>query len=321
VVEMQGRMRVKNLLRLMATALALWVSNVSAADLVLRVGDQKGASHALMASAGVLDHLPYHIEWNTFVSAQALLEALNADAIDTGGVGDGPFLFAYAAQSPIRVVSVYHSDTQASVAIVTLDDTPLNSAADLKGHTIGTTRGSIGHLLLLEALARAGLTPHDVTIAFLDPGNAKASLVSHSIDAWSTWDPYVALAQVEDHARIIVDGHGLLPGYSYQAANTAAISAKHAILADFLQRLAKAREWALTHTDAFAAVWAHETGLPNNVAQIVVHRQRSIPVTINKDVVEGLRHAAIVYEQAGAIMTVPDVEAAFDRSFNVITKR
>jgi sulfonate transport system substrate-binding protein len=307
---------VKTLLRLIAATLAFWVSNVSAADSVLRVGDQKGASHALMASAGVLDHLPYRIEWNTFVSAQALLEALNAGAIDTGGVGDGPFLFAYAAQSPIKVVSVYHSDTQASVAIVALPDSPLHNAADLKGHTIGTTRGSIGHFLLLKALAKANLTPNDVTIAFLDPGNAKASLVSHSIDAWSTWDPYVALAQIQDHAHIIVDGHGLLSGYGYQAANTSSIATKHAILADFLQRLAKARNWALTHTDVFAAVWAHETGLPNNVAQIVLHRQKAVPVTIDKDVVEALRHTAIVYEQAGAVRTIPDIEAAFDRSFN-----
>ncbi|MEI9930289.1 MAG: ABC transporter substrate-binding protein [Rhizomicrobium sp.] len=314
-MRLKARLSLGIFLSLICSVLALSPA-LAAPGTVLKIGDQKGAERALMTAAGVLDHVPYRIEWDVFASAQALLEALNAGAIDTGGVGDGPFLFAYAARSPIKVVAVYHSDVGESVAIVVPKNSTIRSAADLKGHTIGTTRGSIGHFLLLKALAQAKLTPRDVTVAFLDPGSAKAAMESGSIDAWSTWDPYVALAQVQDRARVAVSSKNLLPGYGYQAASNGAIAGKRAVLDDFLNRLAKARRWAMAHKEAYAAVWAKETGLPQSVAQLALGRQNYAPVPIDDRVVSALGQAAGVYRAAGVIADVPGIPAAFDKSFN-----
>ena len=43
-------------------------------------------------------------------------------------------------------------------------DAPLKSAADLKGKSVATNRGSIGHFVTLKALVAAGLKPEDVTL-------------------------------------------------------------------------------------------------------------------------------------------------------------
>ncbi|MEJ0028565.1 MAG: ABC transporter substrate-binding protein [Rhizomicrobium sp.] len=286
--------------------------------IVLKVGDQKGSTQAVMAAAGVLKDLPYRIEWDVFAAAQPLLEALNAGAIDTGGVGDGPFLFAFAAGAPIKVVSVYHGDVHDSVAIVALPSSPIRRAADLKGHIVGTTRGSIGHYLLLKALAQARLTPQDVTLVFLDPGSAKAALESGSIEAWATWDPYVALAVTQDKARVVANGNGLLPGYGFQAASQNAINTKRAALADFLKRLAKARQWIVAHKGEFALAWSKETGLPLAVAQAVIARQNYVTVPIDQKVIGSLANGIAIYRAAGAISGAPDVATAFDKSFNAI---
>ncbi len=155
-----------------------------------------------------------------------------------------------------------------------------------------------------------------MNIAFLDPGSAKAAMESGSVDAWSTWDPYVALAQVQNGARVIANGQTLLPGYGYQAANNGAIATKRAILDDFLKRLAKARRWAMLHQDAYAIAWTKETGLPLDVARFALRRQNYAPVLIDDAVVAALGQAASVYRAAGAVVDVPNVAFAFDRSFN-----
>ena len=74
------------------------------AHTVLRVGDQKGNSQAVMEAAGVLKDVPYKIEWKEFPAAAPLLEALGAGAIDTGLVGDAPFTFAAAANVPVKAI-------------------------------------------------------------------------------------------------------------------------------------------------------------------------------------------------------------------------
>src|SRR4051794_10530542 len=72
---------------------------------VLKVGDQKAGSRALLAAAGLLDGTPYRIEWSEFAAGPPLLEAVNAGAVDLGAVGDTPPIFAGAAGSKIVIVA------------------------------------------------------------------------------------------------------------------------------------------------------------------------------------------------------------------------
>ncbi|WP_338019495.1 hypothetical protein [Saccharothrix deserti] len=76
----------------------------SGGEVVLRVGDQKGGAKSLLTAAGSLDGFPYEIEWSTFTSGPPLLEAASAGAIDVGGVGNTPPIFAAAANAKIAAV-------------------------------------------------------------------------------------------------------------------------------------------------------------------------------------------------------------------------
>ena len=77
----------------------------AAADMVLRAGDQKGGTQSVMKAAGVLDGLPYRLEWSQFAAAAPLLEALNAGAVDLAFAGDAPTTFALAAGLPARIIA------------------------------------------------------------------------------------------------------------------------------------------------------------------------------------------------------------------------
>src|SRR5689334_14213639 len=55
------------------------------AGVTLRVGDQKGiAAQSLLKAAGLLDGVPYKIEWSSFTAGPPMLEAVNAGAVDIG---------------------------------------------------------------------------------------------------------------------------------------------------------------------------------------------------------------------------------------------
>ena len=282
---------------------------------VLKIASQKGGTKSLMLAAHTLDGAPYRVEWSEFPSAQTLLEALRAGAIDAGAVGDAPFMFAYASGLPAKAIAVSRADG-ASTAVLVRAASPIKTPADLKGKRIATGRGSIGHYLLLKLLEGAGLGPKDVTIVFLSPADAKAAFASGAVDAWATWGSYVGQAVLHDHARVLADGQGLLTGLGFEAASDAAIASKRVLLADFVRRLAVAQHWEAGRETDYAKVLAAETGLPPDVALFTVRKMRSTPTLIDSAVLAEERAALAEYAKAGVIARAPAVKGAFDASLD-----
>ncbi|EDZ97755.1 aliphatic sulfonates family ABC transporter, periplsmic ligand-binding protein [Burkholderia sp. H160] len=284
------------------------------ADATLKVGDQQLQTHGILEASGQLNSLPYKIEWFNFPAAQPLGEALNAGAIDVGGLGDAPLIFAYAAGARVRAVAATRSIPR-DLAIIVPDGSPIKTAADLKGKRIATTRGSIGHYLAIATLERAGIKLSEVSLRFMQPADAKAALASGNVDAWSTWDPYVALAEQKDHDRSIANGIDLSSGLSFQAATETSIKDKHAQIADFLKRVAAGQRWALAHPDEVAAMQSKVTGLPPDVLKTVYQRAQLHPVAIDDRVVAEQQRTADLYHRADVIKTRLDVTPSFDRQF------
>ncbi|WP_157218873.1 ABC transporter substrate-binding protein [Flavisphingomonas formosensis] len=283
---------------------------------VLHVGSQRGGTKALMLASGALDGAPYRIEWSEFPAAQHLLEAIGGGAVDVGLTGDAPFMFAYQSGSPVKAVGAQEAPERpaGALAIVVPAGSPVRTLADLKGKTIATTRGSVGHYLVVRALAAAHLPLDYVKLSFLAPGDAKAAFSSGSIDAWSIWVPYLSAATLE-HARTIVDGRGLVRGIGFDVANDSAAAAKREILADFLKREAKALDWAATHKDAYGDLLAKETGLPQAIARDYAEKNQRLRVPIDAALIAEQRQVLEDFTAAGAVAGKRDLNAAFDTSF------
>ncbi|WP_211193470.1 ABC transporter substrate-binding protein [Paraburkholderia sp. UYCP14C] len=299
---------------LLLGALGAFTPFAAMADATLKVGDQQLQTRGILEASGQLNNLPYKIEWFNFPAAQPLGEALNAGAIDVGGLGDAPLIFAYAAGARVRAVAATRSIPR-DLAIIVPDGSPIKTAADLKGMRIATTRGSIGHYLAIATLERAGIKLSDVSLRFMQPADAKAALASGNVDAWSTWDPYVALAEQKDHDRSIANGIDLSSGLSFQAATETSINAKHAEIADFLKRVAAGQRWALAHPDEVAAMQSKVTGLPPDVLKTVYQRAQLHPVAIDDGLVAEQQKTADLYHRADVIKTRLDVTPSFDRQF------
>lgn len=283
-----------------------------AAGNTLKVGSQKGGTKALMLSSGVLNGVGYPIEWAEFPAAQNLLEAVGSGAVDVGLAGDAPFQFAYQSGLPIKAVSAQRSDprpTQA-VAIVVPGESPARSIADLRGKRIATTRGSIGYYLALRALHEAGLPPDAVHFIWLTPGDTRAAFASRTIDAWACWVPYTTTA-IAEGARVVADGQNLIHGYAFEVANEQAIGDKRAILTDFLQRESKALDWAAAHSADYAKVLAKETGLPLDIALVMVRKNNRHTVPITPSVIDDQRIVLDTFGHAGEIKPARPLDQAF----------
>jgi sulfonate transport system substrate-binding protein len=298
-----------------ALALAIGATSLAAAQETLRVGDQKGNAQAVMEAAGVLKDVPYKIEWKEFAAAAPLLEALGAGAIDTGLVGDAPFTFAAAASVPVKAITAIRQSGE-GLAILVPEKSPIKRLDDLKGKKIATGRGSIGHQLILAALEAKGWTASDVQIVFLAPSDAKVAYSQGSVDAWSTWEPYVSQEEVLFKSRRVITAVGLTPGLSFTVATPDAIRDKRALLEDFVRRLAAARNWSLAHTDGYAESWGKLMNIPPEVALNWLSRAKISIAPIDDAVVADEQKTIDLYFRAGLIKQKLDASAIVDRSFS-----
>ena len=304
----------RRLARLVSALLLALVARQAQSGETLVVGDQKGGSQALMEAAGVLADVPYRIEWKEFAAAAPLLEALNAGAIDTGVVGDAPFTFAVASGLRAKAIAAVR-ENEAGLAILVRKGSPITNADGLKGKTIATGHGSIGQRLILALAEKEGWSKDAVRTVFLQPADAQAATARGSVDAWATWEPYVAQEEVLFGARRVATGEGLAPGLTFQLASDAAIAGKRAALADFIGRQTRARTWALTHVDAYASAWGKLFGIDAKIPTLWLTRARITPVPLDASVVADEQETIDLYQRSGLIGTRLDAKGMFDESF------
>ncbi|UUU20231.1 ABC transporter substrate-binding protein [Streptomyces sp. DSM 40750] len=288
-------------------------------SLTLNVGDQKGGSEAILRAAGELDNLDYKIKWSTFTSGPPLLEAVNAKAVDIGGVGNTPPVFAAGANSRITVVAAWHGTSKGDALLVP-NDSKLTKPAQLKGRSVAVAQGSSAHYQLVASLKDAGLTFGDVKVKYLQPADALAAFTSGKVDAWAVWDPYTSQVLKAKRGRVLATGDGITNGLTFQVAAPTALKdkKKSAAIQDYLERLRRAYTWVYSHEDEWAKVWAKETGLPEDVALAAVKRTYTtrIAVAVDKPLIASEQEIADTFTELKLIPGHVDFGGFTDPRFN-----
>jgi sulfonate transport system substrate-binding protein len=247
--------------------------------------------------------------WRLFASGPPLLEALGTGALDFGHSGDLPTLFAQAAGGQFRYVAALPLSGR-SGAILVPAASDARSAADLRGRRIGFTRGSSAQVFVERALADAGLALSDVRAVNLQPPDAAAAFASGALDAWTIWDPYFAAAEVEQGARVLVSGQGVLESAAFLLARPEMITERRPELDAILATMRATAAWAAANREAMADIFASETGLARAVQQRVAERQDLEVTPMTPAVIA--RHQAIADDlfARGEIPRAVDVASA-----------
>lgn len=232
----------------------------------LRIGYQKSSTLlTILKTRGVLDQLlaplAVKVTWHEFPSGLPLLEALNIGGIDlSADVADTVPVFAQAAGARLTYFAQEAPSPQAQ-AIVVRADSPLRGVADLKGKKVAVTKAAGSHYLLIAALAKVGLKFSDISPAYLTPADGRAAFERGSVDAWVTWDPYLAGVQRQSHVRVLADGRGIGGYQRYYVVSTPYAQTHGAVLEIVFEQLRKTGLWVKQYPQQAAALLAPVWGL------------------------------------------------------------
>lgn len=110
----------------------------------------------------------------------AINEAIANGQLDFAQYGALPNIVGRAAGLPTRILTSYGYSNTFGVARAGL---PIKSFADLKGHRVAVTKGTVIHWALLKALQGSGLRVQDITLVDLKAADQFAALAAGSVDA------------------------------------------------------------------------------------------------------------------------------------------
>lgn len=300
---------------LAATGCAKEESADSLSDVTLVLGDQAGGLRARVEASGAFDDAPYRIKWANFQGAAPLFEAMRSGDVDTATAADAPTVQAIAGGVPARP-ALATAASPSSTAIIVPPGSPIRTVADLRGKhlVVSTAPGAVSHYTALGALEEAGLTPQDVQLTFSLPTDAQAGFSAGHIDAWATFDPYLAIAE-HAGARVIRDGEGIngRNGILSVSATSAADPLKREALADALRRFEAAWRWSDENPAEYQRVYEKLTSLDPPVARQILTRTKQEVRPLSEEIIGDLQAVADRYLAAGVLREPVDVAGAVER--------
>lgn len=163
-------------------------------------------------------------EWFDYVASMDAFAAGQLDAVSMTN-GDALVTGATGAQSVMILVNDYSNGNDMIVAAPGID-----SVKALKGKKVGVEIGFVGHLLLLNALEKSGLSEKDVELVNVPTNETPQVLASGDVDAIVAWQPSSgqALNLVPGSTRIYssADEPGLI--YDVLAVSPSSLAARKA---------------------------------------------------------------------------------------------
>ncbi|GAB6991122.1 aliphatic sulfonate ABC transporter substrate-binding protein [Paenibacillus pini] len=224
------------------------------------------------------------VKWSEFPSGPPLLEALSAGRVDLSFLGDGAVISGIANHLPFEVISLI-SEGKGSVSILVPPNSPIQKIEDLKGKTVGATKGTVGHVYLIKVLKSRGLTLADVNVINLQPDDGQAAFDSGKLDAWVVWDPYATINVAAKKARVLPIDHPILAPNS-MIAHTEFAKEHPELVITYLRVFKKATDWETAHLDESAQIFSEKTKVPVDTIKTIVGKNKPILSPYTQDALD-----------------------------------
>jgi NitT/TauT family transport system substrate-binding protein len=163
-----------------------------AADLV-RLGNLKFAHYGAVAyMKEIAPQYNLKIEERIFAKGLDIVPAMIAGEVDVSASALEAAISGRAAGVPVYLVAGF---AKGGVRIVGRPDLNIRTIADLKGKTVGVTRGGPQEILLFAELSKNNMTwsdkpGKDVQIMYMGYPDLNSALLTKNIDAMSQSEPY-----------------------------------------------------------------------------------------------------------------------------------
>jgi sulfonate transport system substrate-binding protein len=141
------------------------------------------------------------VSWASgFTASLPVMEAFKAGSVDFSFSTATAVAYAIGGGVPIVPLAAYALPGN-EVEILVPQDSPIRSAADLKGKRIADQKGTTGTYSLIKYLESAGLRLEDVEYHDLTAADAESAFANGKVDAWISWQPAIGLAKARHNAR------------------------------------------------------------------------------------------------------------------------
>jgi aliphatic sulfonates family ABC transporter substrate-binding protein len=174
-----------------------------------------------------------------FESGPAQQAAITNQNVDVGELGTLPFISNIANGAPFTGIMV-SDDVSGSNGLVVQAGSGIKDAADLRGKTIGVTKGSASYYGLLKALQKENMTISDVQFKDLQPAVLLSAFQHKDIDAAWVWAPWLQKLEDMDGTRILTNEQVGAPSPSFWVANSVWLKKNPVAAARFVKTMSDA---------------------------------------------------------------------------------
>jgi sulfonate transport system substrate-binding protein len=245
-----------------------------------------------------------------------LIAAMNAGEIDIAEMGEVGPVIAQAGDTPFKIIAATRPWGRGQ-AIMVNADSPIRTAADLKGKRIAYVRGSNAHWIVIKALESVNLTidaVHSVTL----PGgmNPQVVLQSGQIDAATAIANQIPQFE-SDGSRKLVDGSQVgAENPLYYIASDTAIGTKRTAVAAYVRQLARHIAWGQAHPEDKAKAAATLLKIDPAIALRAQLDRPGELRPIDETLVANNQRISDLFYQQGVIKRKLDAARSFTTEFN-----
>jgi sulfonate transport system substrate-binding protein len=249
-----------------------------------------------------------NVQFQKVLSPAPMYEALTGGTLDLG-MG-GPPIPTIAAGRPIKVVALTERSPKTHALLATPDG-PIKSVADLKGKKLATPLGK-AYAFPLRAFERAGLKDTDVEIVTVENNEGRSALLTGSIDAWATWDPFYASVEADKQAVKLVDGDPFYPNYVTLFGRVEFIEKYPEAVVRFMKVYAKALKWVNENKADALKIFTEENQYKPEVAELTWARRNYLLDVPNEEFLNDVKDQAKMYVRLGVTQAEPNWDTAID---------
>jgi sulfonate transport system substrate-binding protein len=299
-------------------------ADAQTAEKVLRAsvtGKGDGDTRLLLKTVG-LKPSGYEVHYSDFQSGHLVIEALNAGALDYGGMSEIPPVFAAASTvQSFKQIAVAHGDVNNQVVLVP-KGSKIEDLRGLKGKRVGYVRATTSQYFLIRMLQSVGLEWNDITPVALNVSDGAAAFSQGSLDAWAIYGFPIQRAIATEGARILKTAFGFLSGNYLVSAHVDALAdpAKVKIIGDYIGLIRRGYAWAAARQEQWAEVVAKDIGVPLAYVQDQFRRKSDVyqlrPVT--EAAITSQQDVANLFAEQKLIPKAVDVRPLWDDRFNAI---
>jgi NitT/TauT family transport system substrate-binding protein len=224
---------------------------------------------------GKYANIKFDIEWQNFTSGPPVTNAMMADKLQFGMMGDYPLIvngstFENNPESKSRLIAVSaYSLAGSGNGIVVNKESPYYSFADLKGKLVSVPFGSAAHGMVLKALQDRGLSSDYFQLVNQTPEVGSTNLQEKKIDAHADFVPFAELLPFRGFARKIFDGvETNLPTWHGVVVRTDFAEKYPEVVVAYMKAIIAANQWLRADPKAAAEKIQEWTGINKEVVYI-----------------------------------------------------